>query len=122
MKQYYIYILTNRSGTLYVGVTNDLKRRVYRHKHGLIKGFTSKYGINRLVYYESTTDVRSAITREKEIKGWRRSKKIALIESFNRNWKDLAAGWFRITAMHPSDVDKSQDTRGKRRDSSLRSE
>ena len=122
MAQYYVYMLTNRSGTLYVGVTNNLKRRVYQHKHGVIKGFTSKYGINRLVYYESTTDVRSAITREKGIKGCRRSKKVALIESFNRNWEDLATGWFRITPTEPPGGDRAQDTRDKRRDSSLRSE
>jgi len=122
MAQYYVYILTNRSGTLYTGVTSDLKRRVYQHKHGLTKGFTSKYGIDRLVYYESTTNIRSAIEREKKIKGWRRSRKIALIESFNRNWKDLAAGWFQITPTEPPRGNKTRDTNGKRRDSSLRSE
>ncbi len=122
MAQYYVYILTNRSGTLYTGVTSALKRRVYQHKHGLIKGFTSKYRIHRLVYYESTTDVRSAIEREKQIKGWRRFRKIALIESLNRNWKDLAAGWFRITPTEPPGRKKARDTNGKRRDSSLRSE
>ena len=122
MAQYYVYILTNRSGTLYVGVTSNLKRRVYQHKHGLTRGFTSNYAIDRLVYYESTTDVRSAIAREKEIKGWRRSKKIALIESSNRNWKDLAADWFQIMPTGSLGKRELPDTRDERRDSSLRSE
>jgi len=95
MKQYYVYIMTNRSGTLYTGMTNDLKRRVYQHKRKLIPGFTTKYNIMRLVYYEETNDVRAAIAREKEIKGWLRKKKIALIESMNPEWKDLAADWFK---------------------------
>ena len=92
MAEYYVYIMTNRSGTLYTGVTNDLKRRVYEHKHKLIPGFTSKYAIDRLVYFDTTPDVRAAIAREKQIKKWRREKKVALIESKNRNWKDLSAG------------------------------
>jgi len=91
MKQYYIYILTNKSKTLYTGVTNNLKRRVYEHKHKMIEGFTKKYNLTKLVYYEMTVDVRSAITREKQIKGWLRNKKIHLIESFNPEWKDLSS-------------------------------
>ena len=79
MKQYFVYILTSKSGTLYTGMTNNLERRVHQHKHKLIEGFTSKYNVNRLVYYETYRDVRDAIDREKQIKGWRRSKKIALI-------------------------------------------
>ncbi len=94
MAEYYVYILTNRSGTLYVGVTNDLLRRLYEHKHKLIPGFTKCYNIDRLVYYEHTPDVRAAIAREKQIKRWRREKKVVLIESKNRDWHDLAAGWF----------------------------
>ncbi len=94
MREYYVYIMTNKSGTLYTGVTNDLLRRVYEHKHKLIPGFTSKYNITRLVYYEATTDIRAAIAREKQLKGWLRSKKIALIESVNPTWKDLGAEWF----------------------------
>jgi putative endonuclease len=93
MREYFVYIMTNRSGTLYTGVTRDLARRVYEHKHKLVPGFTSKYAINRLVYFESTPDVRAAIKREKEIKGWLRAKKIALIESVNCDWKDLSAEW-----------------------------
>jgi putative endonuclease len=92
-KQYYVYILTNRSRTLYVGVTNDLKRRVYEHKQKLIPGFTQRYNITQLVYYEATSDVRSALAREKQIKGWLRAKKIALIESMNPEWMDLSTEW-----------------------------
>ncbi len=94
MANYFVYILTNRSGTLYVGVTNNLLRRVYEHKHKLIPGFTKRYKIDRLVYYEHTPDVRAAIAREKQIKPWRREKKVALIESKNRDWHDLSAEWF----------------------------
>ncbi len=93
MKQYFVYIMTNRSGTLYTGVTNDLYRRVSEHKQGLIPGFTSRYNITQLVYFEAHSDVREAIAREKQIKRWRRSKKIALIESLNPDWRDLSAGW-----------------------------
>jgi len=94
MAEYCVYILASRSGTLYVGVTNNLLRRVYEHKHKLVPGFTKRYNIDRLVYYEATPDVRAAIAREKQIKPWRREKKVALIESKNRDWHDLAAGWF----------------------------
>jgi len=81
MKHYYVYILTNKSKTLYTGVTNNLERRIYEHKHKSIEGFTKKYNLTKLVYYEIAEDVRSAITGEKQIKGWLRSKKIRLIES-----------------------------------------
>jgi len=82
--------MTNISGTLYIGVTNDLARRVYEHRNGIVEGFTKKYRIKRLVYYEDTPDVIAAITREKELKGWRRDKKTALIKTMNPTWKDLA--------------------------------
>ncbi len=98
MKQYYVYIMANHSRTLYTGVTNDLERRVYQHKRGLIPGFTSKYNIDRLVYFETGRSIRGAIAREKEIKGWLRAKKIALIESANPQWEDLAADWCRPEA------------------------
>jgi len=94
MKQYYVYILTNNSGTLYTGVTDDLVRRVHEHKSKLIEGFTKKYNITRLVYYEITSDVKAAIQREKQIKGWLRRKKIALIEAANPEWHDLSEGWY----------------------------
>jgi putative endonuclease len=90
MEQYFVYILTSRyNKVLYVGVTNNLVRRVYEHKNKLISGFTSKYNVNKLVYYESFPSVFDAIKREKEIKGWKREKKVALINSFNPEWKDL---------------------------------
>ena len=92
--QYCVYIMTNKSKTLYTGVTNNLVRRVAEHKRRLIPGFTLKYRISRLVFYESFSDVRDAIAAEKRIKGWLRSKKIALIESMNPHWNDLSAGWF----------------------------
>ena len=92
VNQYYVYIMTNKSRTLYTGITNDLERRVYEHKQKLVPGFTAKYNITRLVYFEVTQDVQAAITREKQIKGWLRSKKIALIESVNPEWKDLSMG------------------------------
>jgi len=88
--QYFVYIMTNRSGTLYTGVTNNLERRIYEHKHHLVNGFTKKYKIEKLVYYEETNDINAAISREKQIKGWLRKKKIALIESINPGWKDLS--------------------------------
>jgi putative endonuclease len=94
MKQYYVYIMTNRSRTLYTGMTNDLNRRVWQHRKKIIAGFTQKYNITRLVYYEETPDVRAAIAREKQIKGWLRAKKIALIEASNPDWKDLSEGWY----------------------------
>jgi putative endonuclease len=90
---YFVYILTNRTRTLYVGVTNNLPRRIYEHRSGEIPGFTSKYKIHRLVYFEEFVDIRQAIAREKEIKGWLRGRKIQLIESVNPRWKDLSLEW-----------------------------
>ena len=87
---YYTYIMASRSRVLYVGVTNDLARRVNEHKQGLMAGFTSKYRVTRLVYVEAFVDIRDAIAREKAIKGWKRSRKIGLIETRNRTWEDLA--------------------------------
>jgi len=94
MQTYYVYIMTNHSGTLYTGVTNDLVRRVWQHKQQQIEGFTRRYNITRLVYYEETSDIKAAIAREKQIKGWLRKKKVALIESINPGWKDLSEGWY----------------------------
>ena len=93
MNSYYVYIMTNRSGTLYVGVTKNLIRRIYEHKKKLVDGFTKKYNINRLVYFEETSDVNSAIAREKQIKGWIRKKKIELIKKNNLKFRDLSEGW-----------------------------
>jgi putative endonuclease len=92
-KQYFVYIMASRSHVLYVGVTNDLQRRVGQHKQKVVEGFTQKYNVTRLVYYEMTNDVHVALNREKEIKGWLRKKKIALIESMNPQWKDLSEEW-----------------------------
>ena len=92
--QYYVYILTNISKTLYIGVTNDLERRLYEHRNKLIAGFTKKYNLTILVYFEATSDILSALEREKQIKGWTREKKIALIEAQNPMWQDLSKGWF----------------------------
>jgi putative endonuclease len=93
-KEYYVYIMTNKSRTLYTGVTNDLMRRVYEHKNKLISGFTSKYNIKILVYDESTPSIHAALEREKQIKGWLRAKKTMLINSLNPEWKDLSEEWF----------------------------
>ena len=91
---YYVYILTNNRGNvMYVGVTNDLERRLYEHKHELIDGFTKKYHVHKLVYYEATPDVNAAIAREKQIKGWNRKRKNALVMSINPEWKDLSESW-----------------------------
>jgi putative endonuclease len=94
INNYYIYIMTNYSKTLYTGVTNNLTRRIYEHQQKLIPGFTQKYNITKLVYFEETSNVNAAITREKQIKGWLRAKKITLIESLNHEWNDLSAGWY----------------------------
>lgn len=92
-KQYYIYIMTNfENGTLYTGVTNDLVRRVYEHKNKLVDGFTKKYGLDKLVYYEVIDSIEQAILREKQIKGGSRKKKLCLINNFNKNWNDLYEG------------------------------
>jgi putative endonuclease len=85
--------MSSRTGTLYIGMTNDLYKRVREHKSGEIEGFSSKYHCDRLVYWESFDEVVNAINREKQLKGWRRSKKIALIESMNPRWEDLAEKW-----------------------------
>ena len=90
MRTYYIYIMASRSRVLHTGVTNDLARRVDEHKRGVNAGFTSRYRITRLVYFEEFADIRDAIAREKEIKGWKRSRKTSLIERRNPTWEDLA--------------------------------
>ena len=92
-RHYYIYIMTNKRNTvLYTGVTNDLKRRVYEHKEKLVEGFTKQYNITKLVYYEVSDNIESAILREKQIKGGPRKKKIDLINSMNKDWLDLYEG------------------------------
>ena len=103
MRQYYVYIMSSYRGALYTGVTSDLARRVYEHQHKLVKGFTKKYNVSKLVYYEVGGDIAAAIAREKQIKGWRREKKVALIESMNPGWTDLAQEW----EDHPTSPDPS---------------
>jgi putative endonuclease len=93
-KRYYVYILSSLSGTLYIGVTSNLERRVWQHKEHVSEGFTADYDADRLVYWEVYDIVGRAITREKQLKGWRREKKIKLIEKANPQWKDLAAEWY----------------------------
>jgi putative endonuclease len=93
--RYHVYIVTNRrNGTLYTGVTNDLRRRIWEHRTKALPGFTAQYGLNRLVYFEEYRDVLAAIDREKQIKAGSRAKKLELIERENPNWNDLAAEWF----------------------------
>lgn len=87
---YYVYILTNQHGNvMYIGVTHDLVRRVFQHRHHLVEGFTKRYKVNKLVYYESVNDVTAAIAREKQLKGWTRARKNALVASVNPNWTEL---------------------------------
>lgn len=91
---YYVYILTTQNNrVLYTGVTNDLQRRLYEHRHSLVSGFTKTYNVHKLVYYDATLDVRAAISREKQIKGWTREKKVRLISERNPDWHDLSLDW-----------------------------
>ena len=93
-KDFYVYIAVNQhNNVMYIGVTNNLLRRMYEHRSGAIDGFTKRYNINKLVYFEQTNDAIAAISREKEIKKWRREKKNILVESVNPEWKDLCDGW-----------------------------
>jgi putative endonuclease len=116
MKRYFVYIMASKSRTLYTGVTNNLERRVIEHRRKLVPGFSARYNITRLVYYETGADVRAAIHREKQIKGWTRLRKVVLIESVNRDWKDLSEGWPGSAAA------KTCGDKRTERDSSLRSE
>ncbi|MBU0692592.1 GIY-YIG nuclease family protein [bacterium] len=93
-KQYYVYILSSKTQRLYIGVTSDLRKRTWEHRERITDGFAEKYNINRLVYYEVTNDVLSAIQREKRLKTWPRKWKIRLIEGHNPEWNDLAEEWF----------------------------
>ena len=93
-KTYFVYIMANQSRTLYVGVTNNIRKRVRAHKGGLVEGFTKRYSIDKLVYVESFGDINSAIAREKQIKHWSREKKLRLINRDNPEWRDLSDGWY----------------------------
>jgi putative endonuclease len=94
MKRFYVYLLASRTRVLYTGITNNLERRLMEHKEKNMPGFTQRYNTTRLVYYEEYSSAREAIRREKEIKGWKRAKKVALIESMNPAWQDLSDAWF----------------------------
>ena len=92
-KNYYVYILSNSSHMLYIGVTGNLVRRIHEHKQKLVKGFTARYNLHRLVYFEQTNDVSAAIAREKQLKRWTRKKKLTIIRSLNPQWNDLSEDW-----------------------------
>ena len=92
-RRYYVYIMASRSLTLYTGVTDNIFRRALEHKRGVMEGFTKRYNINRLVYYETFKYINNAIAREKQIKAWTRAKRLALIKGLNPTWQDLAEGW-----------------------------
>jgi putative endonuclease len=116
---YWVYILTNKQcTTLYIGMTNNLIRRLYQHRYGEADGFTQRYHLNRLVWVEHFRNVNDAIMCEKKLKGWRRSKKVSLIEQTNPRWFDLSDGW----EQQPKLYDRQWDTEEMIRDSSLRSE
>ena len=94
MKTYYVYILANKKyGTIYIGVTSNLEKRLYEHKYKLIEGFTKKYNVNKLVYFEECNNIQSSIVREKQLKKWNRKWKIELIEKMNPDWRDLSEEW-----------------------------
>jgi len=94
MSNYYVYIISSNTGTLYIGMTNDIGRRVYEHKNKLLAGFSKKYNIDRLLYFETFSDPNSAIAREKQIKNWRREKKVKLIDANNKDWTDISSDWY----------------------------
>jgi len=103
-RSFYVYLLTNwNNRVIYVGVTNDLERRLYEHKNKLVEGFTAKYNVKKLVYFEETGDVAVALTREKEIKKWRREKKDRLVVRLNPDWKDLSSEWVKDFSLRSND-------------------
>jgi putative endonuclease len=116
-KNYCVYILANRSRSLYVGVSSNLERRMIEHRDGLVSGFTTRYRVFRLVYFETFGDVTSAIAREKEIKGWRREKKIRLIEGTNPTWADLSE---RLPTVYGQAVRRADDKAEQKADPSRR--
>jgi putative endonuclease len=101
-KRYYVYILTNRSKTLYVGITSNLEGRIWQHKNHVFPGFTDHYQIDRLVWFETYGDVHAAIAREKEIKGWTRARKMALVVASNPTWRDLSEDWGKPIQLGPA--------------------
>ena len=119
--RYYVYILASKSRVLYVGVTNDLGVRIRQHRSGVFGGFTTDYKIHRLVWYQSFQWVQAAIAREKQIKRWRREKKVALVELENPTWEDLSAEWREPARLKFRDPAKDRDSRSLRSDLSPRS-
>ena len=129
-RSYWVYVLASKPhGTLYIGVTNSLERRVWQHRTGMIAGFTKRYRVTRLVYFEDFRDIGNAIARETELKGWLRRRKMALIETGNPLWNDLAAGWYEEPVASsqnhhlrckPGDASNDRAYSRIRRDSSLR--
>jgi putative endonuclease len=114
MRRGWIYILCGRTGTLYTGVTSNLYKRVLEHRNGIKSGFASKYDCNRLVYFEEFGDITIAIDREKQIKGWTRAKKIALIETKNLRWRDLAEHWGRQMLMSNQSIKEENENQQRR--------
>ena len=113
--RFYTYILGSLSGTLYIGMTNNLARRIWQHKRHEIAGFTATYGVDRLVYFESFDDVRTAISREKQLKRWTRQKKIALIEMLNPSWIDLSKEWYEGDRGPSTSLRSAQDDTERRK-------
>jgi len=103
MREYYVYIMSSQSRTLYTGMTSDLEQRVLQHKLRTFDGFTNRYKVTRLVWFETFNDVNQAIEAEKTIKGWRRSKKVEMIEEHNSRWEDLAADWYSKSQLQSED-------------------
>jgi putative endonuclease len=110
MRRYYVYIMASKSRVLYIGITNDIRRRVWEHQHDVNPGFTSTYRVHRLVYFETFKYVGNAIAREKHLKGWLREKKVALIRAANPTWEDLSEGWFDASNLicFKADADASE--------------
>ncbi len=94
MKTFYVYIMASKSGTLYIGLTSNIKKRIYEHKNHSIPGFTDKYDIDRLLFFEVIKDSATAINRERQLKAWSREKKVKLIDSLNPEWNDLSQDWY----------------------------
>jgi putative endonuclease len=107
MNEGFVYIMSNQSRTLYTGVTSDLEQRIWQHKNKVFKGFTEKYNLTKLVWFQAFDDISTAIEYEKKVKAWRREKRVALIEEKNPRWDDLAENWFAVERILPMNPDPS---------------